>query len=62
MLPVIKMGVNSRGGLYVNGSKLPPMFHERVLDLYHETRRKFRLSDSGNSSRTVIESVEINAV
>ena len=36
MLPVIKMAVNRRGGLYVNGSKLPPMYRERVLDLHHE--------------------------
>ena len=33
---MIKMALNRKGGLYVHGTKLPPMFRERVLDLYHE--------------------------
>lgn len=32
-----KMAVNKEGGLYVHGTKLPPMFRERVLDLQHES-------------------------
>ena len=30
MFPVIKMAVNRKGGLYIHGTKLPPMFRERV--------------------------------
>ena len=57
MLPVIRMGVNRRVGLYVNGSNLPPMFRERVLDLYHENFSQRQIAAITRTSLHFVQNV-----
>ena len=54
---MIKMGVNRRGGLYVNGSNLPPMFRERVLDLYHENFSQRQIAAITRTSLHFVQNV-----
>ena len=57
MLPVIKMAINRRGGLYVNGNKLPPMYRERVLDLYHENVSQRQIAQLTRTSLHFVQNV-----
>ena len=55
MFLVIKMAVNRKGSLYVQGTKLPPMFRERVLDLYHENISQQQIAPSTRTSLHFIQ-------
>ena len=45
MLPVVNLGVNRRGGLYVNGKRLPSLFWEKILDLHHVNLSQQQISE-----------------
>lgn len=57
MLPVIKVEVNRSGGLYLNGSMLPPMFRERVLDLFHQNYSQRQIAQLTRTSRHFVQNV-----
>ena len=54
---MIKMAVNRKGGLYVHGTKLPPMFRERVLDLYHENISQRQIAQLTRTSLHFVQNV-----
>ena len=54
---MIKMAVNRKGGLYVHGTKLPPMFRERVPDLYHENISQRQIAQLTRTSLHFVQNV-----
>lgn len=57
MLPIVKLEVNRKGGLYLNGSKLPSMFRERVLDLHHANFSQHQIANLTRTSRHFVRNV-----
>ncbi|XP_078360588.1 uncharacterized protein LOC144644901 [Oculina patagonica] len=51
------MAVNRRGGLYVNSSKLPPMYRERVLELHHENFSQRQIAQLTRTSLHFVQNV-----
>lgn len=57
MLPIVKVQVNRRGGVYLIGSKLPGMLRERVLDLYHANNSQHQIANLARTSRHFVRNV-----
>ena len=51
------MAVNRKGALYVHGAKLPPMFRERALDLYHENISQRQIAQLTRTSLHFVQNV-----
>ena len=51
------MAVNRKGGLYVHGTKLPPMLRERALDLYHENISQRQIAQLTRTSLHFVQNV-----
>ena len=51
------MGKNRRGGLYVNGKRLPSLFRERVLYLNHVNFSQRQILELTRTSRHFVQDV-----